>query len=60
MLPGEFRDDIIGRFRWLTDTFQRILPPPAPEETEEEDAEENTAEHPETENGTADAGKGKE
>ena len=28
MLPGEFREDIIGRLRWLTDTFQRMLVPP--------------------------------
>lgn len=32
MLPGEFREDIIGRFRWLTDTFQRTLVFPEQEE----------------------------
>lgn len=37
MLAGEFRDDIIGRFRWLTDTFQRI--PPFPQEEEPETKE---------------------
>ncbi len=32
MLQGEFREDITGRLRWLTDTFQRIQPPPVQEE----------------------------
>ena len=36
MLPGEFREDIIGRLRWLTDTFQRMLVPPKTEEEQEE------------------------
>lgn len=46
MLPGDFREDIIGRLRWLCDTFQRT--PEEPEEeseetTDEENKEEKTA-----------------
>ena len=40
MLPGEFREDIIGRLRWLTDTFQRMLVPPKTEEEQGENEDE--------------------
>ena len=43
MLPGEFREDIIGRLRWLTDTFQRMLVPPKTEEEQEENEDETDA-----------------
>ena len=43
MLPGEFREDIIGRLRWLTDTFQRMLVPPKIEEEQEENEDETDA-----------------
>ena len=43
MLPGEFREDIIGRLRWLTDTFQRMLVPPKIEEEQEENEDETNA-----------------
>lgn len=43
MLPGEFREDIIGRLRWLTDTFQRMLIPPKIEEEQEENEDETDA-----------------
>lgn len=36
MLSGEFREDIIGRLRWMTDTFQRTLKVPEVEAEEEE------------------------
>ncbi len=39
MLPGEFREDIIGRLRWLCDTFQRVPEPPVEEEEETEELE---------------------
>ena len=43
MLPGEFREDIIGRLRWLTDTFQRMLVPPKIKEEQEENEDETDA-----------------
>lgn len=43
MLPGEFREDIIGRLRWLTDTFQRMLVPPKTEEEQGENEDETDA-----------------
>lgn len=43
MLPGEFREDIIGRLRWLTDTFQRTLVPPKDETQEVEQDEESAS-----------------
>lgn len=40
---GEFREDIIGRLRWLTDTFQRMLVPPKTEEEQGENEDETDA-----------------
>ena len=39
MEKGDFREDIIGRLRWLTDTFQRTLQ--VPEENVEAETGEN-------------------
>lgn len=44
MLPGELREDIIGHLRWLTDTFGRLPEPPAKEEEQESDTEEEAEE----------------
>ena len=44
MLPGELRDDIIGRLRWLTDTFGRLPEPPAKEEEQGRDTDEEAEE----------------
>lgn len=44
MLPGELREDIIGRLRWLTDTFGRLPEPPAKEEEQGRDTDEEAEE----------------
>ena len=39
MLSGELREDIIGRLRWLTETFGRLPEPPLKEEDKEPESE---------------------
>lgn len=43
MLKGEFSEHVIGRFHWLTETFQRTPEIPEEEEIVEETAEEKEA-----------------
>ena len=43
MLPGEFREDIIGRLRWLTDTSRECLFLRKSKEEQEENEDETNA-----------------